>query len=413
MRTQNGLKPVQLVRPWRSQPTWPRLYTSNGPILVSKKPDGSEEEIPEEDLYRYTSRRFLSNEAANLAARYRKFNLPALVDAAVQAAGEGAQRYLQKKPSPEEERIHETGFAPGAEFTGNLPEQYIRETFVIGPSTEEGLWRGERETMEEFDRGPWGTPLGYMAGITFNEFYWAKAYAKPRPNPFRPRNAPESPDEYLSLLRQYLRAISHLAPPILVDPHTLELKCVTGWHSTKVAEPFFQPTKPMFLLSAQNDELNGGLSQYYYSLSRETNNEHWSMVNLVDRDVLTDPISHVTGAWESINTGIVRQDLIRISARWEKGALESQECPIKFTDDELQMHKTVGETIHSVDEFLRSLHYSGQLPYGGVVLPQQYEEPMQCSTACKELLVAAGQTESEKEFRAQLWPYEDRLITVE
>ncbi|TVY85520.1 Altered inheritance of mitochondrial mitochondria protein [Lachnellula suecica] len=61
------------------------------PVFRKQKDEGLEEEVSEEELYRYSRYRWLSNESENLAIRYRKFNIPALVDAAVHAAGNGAR----------------------------------------------------------------------------------------------------------------------------------------------------------------------------------------------------------------------------------------------------------------------------------------------------------------------------------
>ncbi|TAQ90282.1 hypothetical protein B7494_g1372 [Chlorociboria aeruginascens] len=61
------------------------------PIFRKQMEDGSEEEISEEELYQYTRHRWIYNEPEQLAARYRKFKISALVDAAVNAAGNSAK----------------------------------------------------------------------------------------------------------------------------------------------------------------------------------------------------------------------------------------------------------------------------------------------------------------------------------
>ncbi|KAF2124066.1 hypothetical protein P153DRAFT_412352 [Dothidotthia symphoricarpi CBS 119687] len=65
------------------------------PILRKQREDGSariiEEDTTEEELYRYTRYRWSCNEPENLAMRYRKFNISALLDAAVHAVGNGAK----------------------------------------------------------------------------------------------------------------------------------------------------------------------------------------------------------------------------------------------------------------------------------------------------------------------------------
>ncbi|OQE18133.1 hypothetical protein PENFLA_c022G05219 [Penicillium flavigenum] len=49
--------------------------------------DGSEEPIDVADLYRYQRYRWLSGESEKLAMPYRKFNLQALLNTSVKAAG--------------------------------------------------------------------------------------------------------------------------------------------------------------------------------------------------------------------------------------------------------------------------------------------------------------------------------------
>ncbi|KAI9839782.1 MAG: Phosphotransferase enzyme [Sclerophora amabilis] len=65
--------------------------TAIQPALRKARKDGSDEEIEEEELYRYTRYRWLFSEPEKLAVRYRKFNLQALLDAAVNSAGNGAK----------------------------------------------------------------------------------------------------------------------------------------------------------------------------------------------------------------------------------------------------------------------------------------------------------------------------------
>ncbi|RAH76776.1 hypothetical protein BO86DRAFT_413617 [Aspergillus japonicus CBS 114.51] len=65
-----------------------RTYTT--PPLWRALEHGEEVPIEEAELYQYQRYRWLTKDAEQLAARYRKFRLPALVDAAIEAAGHDA-----------------------------------------------------------------------------------------------------------------------------------------------------------------------------------------------------------------------------------------------------------------------------------------------------------------------------------
>ncbi|KAF2872594.1 hypothetical protein BDV95DRAFT_390416 [Massariosphaeria phaeospora] len=86
----NTLQRTQIWHCQRPSVHW-AMSTLAAPVLRKQRDDGSEEELPEEDLYRYTRYRWLCNEPENLAMRYCKFDLSALLDAAVNAVGHGAR----------------------------------------------------------------------------------------------------------------------------------------------------------------------------------------------------------------------------------------------------------------------------------------------------------------------------------
>ncbi|RFU34648.1 hypothetical protein B7463_g1745, partial [Scytalidium lignicola] len=77
----------------RSQKQGSRMmFTTPPPVLRKATEDGSKAEISEEEIYQYTR----SGESEKLAVRYRRFNLDALLDVAVNSAGNGARSYTKK-----------------------------------------------------------------------------------------------------------------------------------------------------------------------------------------------------------------------------------------------------------------------------------------------------------------------------
>ncbi|CZT12207.1 uncharacterized protein RCO7_10448 [Rhynchosporium graminicola] len=522
------------------------------PLLRRQKHDGTEEDISEEEFYRYTRYRWLSNESENLAMRYRKFNIPALVDAAVRAAGNGAgscvkllkciegqynkaflmsmdngAEVLVKLPNPNAgpafyttasevatrqflrtvlnlpvPRIHayslDSDNPVGAEYIieekargkplGNLWHHWDKESqvslvtqlvdfetklasvsfrrhgciyyrndlakkgltaydleakslstdgtpvqlesisteeFAIGPLTEARLWEGERATME-LDRGPWSTPLSYMAAMAINEIKWAAAYAKPQMNAYRSMETPDSPDDYVSLLKRYLQIAPYLSPGpsrtslshpdlhldnIFVHPDTKKITCIIDWQSASASEPFLQHGVPRMLIpvdcSSPGKELDpvsegsdtgdsrmpNDLLSYYHKISKAKNEIRWAAINICNRQLLTEPTSLLCGAW---------------IARWEEIAPSAQPCPIQFTQHELELHNAEMELVEGLGEVLHQLQNDNLIPLGGMVLREKYKQASQINNSVKKMFVDMAESESQKVLYSRIWPYQDQ-----
>ncbi|PVH85726.1 hypothetical protein DL98DRAFT_568045 [Cadophora sp. DSE1049] len=534
------------------------------PVFRKQKDDGLEEEVSEEELYRYSRYRWLSNESENLAIRYRKFNIPALVDAAVHAAGNGARscvkllkctegqynkaflmsmdsgaevlakvrnpnagpafyttasevairqflRTVLKLPVP---RIHafslDSHNPVGAEYIieekargkplGNFWHQWDTESqiglvtqlvdfeiklasvssrrhgciyyrkdlvekglptydleaksistdgtpmqlnsvsteeFAIGPLTEARLWEGERATMK-LDRGPWSTPLSYMAAMGINEIQWAAAYAKPQMNPYRSIETPDSPDDYISLLKRYLQLVPYLSPGpfrtslshpdlrldnILVDPDTKKITCIIDWQSASASEPFFQHSIPRMLIPVDRCSPGGRLDavvfdagdsnetldllSHYRNISRAKDEQRWAAINLHNRQLLTEPTSLLCGAWSRKDIFSFRHALIHVVARWEEIAPTTLPCPIKFTEHELELHNGELELIEGLGEVLHQLQNNNLIPLGGMVLREKYEEASHINQSVKEMFVDMAESELQKALYSRIWPYQD------
>ncbi|KAF2455315.1 kinase-like domain-containing protein [Lineolata rhizophorae] len=538
------------------------------PVLRKQKDDGSEEEIPEEELYRYTRYRWLCNGPENLAVRYRKFNISALVDATVNAVGDGARpcvkllkciegqynkafimtmdngvEVLAKIPNPNAgpvfyttasevatrhflrtvlnlpiSRIYAYSSNPlnpvGVEYIieekaedvplGTLwyqwqtesqvnlvtqlvdfetelmslsfrrhgciyykkdlekkglraydlearpllpggrasePDPALVEDFALGPLTEARLWEGDRATME-LDRGPWSSPLSYMAAMGINETQWAKAYAKPRINPQRSLEEPESPDEYISLLDRYLQLVPHLSPPplptslshqdlhlnnIFIDPDTKKITCIIDWQSASISEPLFQHSIPRLLLAVGSRTTNGRLDAapeegdagkypnrtadllgHYQHLTKLKNEQRWTTMNVQNRSLLTELLSSLCGAWSRNDTFSFRHALISIAARWGEIAPATTDCPILFTEKELELHNSELELAEGLSEVLHQLQNDNLIPLGGMVLRENYDQALHINNAVRAMFVNMAESESQKVLHSRVWPYQDQ-----
>lgn len=85
-----------------------------------------------------------------------------------------------------------------------------------------------------------------MAAMGINEIQCATAYAKPQMNAYRSIGAPESPDDYISLLKRYLQLVPHLSPgpfrtllshlDLHLDPETKVYSICMNFRISTIAE---------------------------------------------------------------------------------------------------------------------------------------------------------------------------------
>lgn len=274
-----------------------------------------------------------------------------------------------------------------------------------------------------------------------NEVQWAKAYAKPRINLYRPLEAPDSPDDYISLLERYLQIVPHLSPSasptllshpdlhldnIFVDPDTKQITCIIDWQSASVSEPFFQHTIPRLLLpsssSITNNRLkvvskgsnemedadrNADLLSHYQHLTRLKNEQRWAAMASRNLSLLNKLVSLICGAWSRNDVFSFRHSLIHIAAQWREIVSATKRCPITFTDKELELHNSELELVEGLGEVLHQLHNDNLIPLGGMVLRENYKQASHINIAVKEMFVNMAETESQRVLYSRIWPYQD------
>ncbi|RDI84813.1 hypothetical protein Vi05172_g5260 [Venturia inaequalis] len=563
---------IGLNSPSQTTDSHPPILGSTGmhstvlPIIRKQLEDNTEEDIPEEELYRYTRHRWLTfDEDKKLASRYCKFDIAALSKAAVNAVDCGAKscvkilkciegsynkaliltldngiEVLAKLPNPNAgpsfyttaSQVATHGFIRdilklpvppiytySAESTNAVGAEYIIEgkatgkplssvwygwpeesqmkflsqlvemetklaslsfrshgslyykkdllqkdvsvrdfqtpllhpssktfnhtslrEYAIGPSTMAALWAGERAAMNGLDRGPWSTPLAYMASIGTNERKWAQAHAVPQSNPYNPTGEAQSPEGYISLLDRYLQLIPHMAPPptptmlshpdlhldnIFVDPDTMEITCIIDWQSTLVSEPYFQRSYPQMLILVESrarddDETDTiGLSpdvndflkrlprlrNHYKTLIEERNPQQWGLKHDLNCYFLTEVVSSIPGSWIQENGFRLCHNLVAATADWEKIAPAGMPCPFHFANEELSVHKRDLKVVADLAQVLDQLEQGGIIPNAGKVLPDDYERALDASRSVKEWFVSRMKTEKAQHLNSRVWPY--------
>ncbi|KAF1840342.1 uncharacterized protein K460DRAFT_410935 [Cucurbitaria berberidis CBS 394.84] len=314
------------------------------------------------------------------------------------------------------------------------------EEFAFGPLTEARLWGGEKAAMK-LDRGPWSTPLSYLAAIGINEILWTESYAKPRINPYRSLERLETPVEYISLLERYLKLVPLLSPGpvptslshpdlhldnVFVNPDTKQITCIIDWQSVSVSEPFFQEKVPRLLLPVQSnvpdkpvkatregsratDSANRTalLLSHYQELTRVDNKQRCASMALQNRSYLTKPSSILCGAWDRNDVISFRHALIHIAAQCKDIAPADVSCPIQFTEEELQLHHDEMELVEGLGEVLHQLQDDNLIPLGGMVLREYYEQALHINNSVKEMFLDMADSESQRNLYSRIWPYQD------
>ncbi|OJJ46851.1 hypothetical protein ASPZODRAFT_1837809 [Penicilliopsis zonata CBS 506.65] len=129
MRTQSLLihpavfGPHSLRSVYRQQYRLVHLSSDPSALLSLQKKDGAVTEAREEDFYRYTTNRWLSNDAQEASKRYRRFNIPELLSVAVQSSGTDADRctHMMKYQEGQYNKTFLLAFNNGSEVVAKLP----------------------------------------------------------------------------------------------------------------------------------------------------------------------------------------------------------------------------------------------------------------------------------------------------
>jgi hypothetical protein len=263
----------------------------------------------------------------------------------------------------------------------------------------------------------------YIETVGLNELQWSKSYAQPRMNFHRSMNRPETPDDYISLLQQYLKLVPYLAAAfrhcelrtmshpdlhldnIFINPETNHISSVIDWQSTTIS-PMFQRQYPQFLepLADSGQDSESPLMQYK-DLVRRRDPIRWSMVNDPYHSIKTKPISLVPSCWDREDLFSLRNSLISIMAHWNDIALDAMPCLLVFTEEELVLHNTEMELIEGLSSIMHQLRDEAMIPLGGMVQPEDYERLKELSKRLKTDFVDLGENDGQRTLHANVWPY--------
>ncbi|RAL06576.1 uncharacterized protein BO97DRAFT_474195 [Aspergillus homomorphus CBS 101889] len=315
--------------------------------------------------------------------------------------------------------------------SASLPE--VRQTsklsrFTIGPSNDRRMWQSERKFLK-LDWGPWSNPADYAMALGKNELSWAQSQARPRINPYRSIDKPESPEEYRSLLERYLRISPYLIPGpetgeplntlshpdlhldnIFIDPDTNQITSIIDWQLAAVAPICLQRPHPQMLelspspRTSQQNLLEKELLKYYYEGTKNANNIRPRVSRNPYLTTRLDPLNLISGCWERQDTFSLREALIKIVALWTRLGYSSP-CPVEFTEEELIEHQNERNLVQGLSTIVQQLADEGLIPIGGMVQPEEYEQARMVSDWAKREFISLAEDDHQEKLHMMVWPY--------
>ncbi|KAG4435755.1 hypothetical protein IFR05_008769 [Cadophora sp. M221] len=255
---------------------------------TSTREDGSVEDIPEADLYRYTRHGWVDIPTPRIIAW-----------SAQKTNSVGAEYILEERARVQplwtlwqdwdrlpmiarfgiirqvveiERKLTDTNFkhcgciyfeadVPHGErlITTRTTSPSTLERFRMGPLVSMDHWRKEKATMD-LNRGPFYGTIDFIRNKAISEKRFLEQHGHPRLNYARSRVEPEQPEEMLELLDKYLKLTPAMVPPptpddidastlwhpdlhldnIFIDPKTLQITSIIDWQSSTAAPIFYQ-----------------------------------------------------------------------------------------------------------------------------------------------------------------------------
>lgn len=300
--------------------------------------------------------------------------------------------------------------------------------FVIRPSANPNFWGRERAAMN-LDRGPWGNVADYAAALGKNEIEWATSYARQRINFYRSMETPETPNDYITLIKgflglsPFLAASSNIEQPnrishpdlhldnVFIDPGTNRITCIIDWQQTSVCPISLQRSCPQMLelsLTPHSDQRSHErkLLDHYYSAVKKTDPLRWKVLTDPLLTVKTNLFSLVPGCWHQEDLFSLHNALITVVAHWSDIGYSETPCPVHFNEEELIRHQDEMSLVEGISAVMHELQDTGLIPLGSMVCREYYERAMELNNRFKGEFINLAENERQRELHAKVWPYQ-------
>ncbi|KXG52885.1 Aminoglycoside phosphotransferase [Penicillium griseofulvum] len=260
------------------------------------------------------------------------------------------------------------------EMTPDLKLKIMREivsieTKMLSMSFSQDFWSKERSNMD-ISRGPWSSPVDYALSIGLREMTWIKQHATPKSpdDPLLASLAQNDPRAHLDLLERYIRVVPSLmgfdetltrSTLWHTDLHTSNLFVDNGYITavidcTLLKRPGnFDELCPKEQAQIKQKIFKSTLLQLYLMETEERNPTLAKTYNLDHGKTRRLPIELAGNTWDDDIVSF-REALINVERHWKELGIQG-DCPIHFTEDDLQSHLVDAEGWNEVQDFFDSI----------------------------------------------------------
>lgn len=267
---------------------------------------------------------------------------------------------------------------------------------------------------------------------------------------------PESPEEMICLLNQYLQLSPAMIPPqsvddtlsptlwhpdlhlnnIFVDAESKEISYLIDWQSAAALPFFYQctvpamfrhrgpvssdmktmPKRPANYHTLKQDEKekidnlirSECIYKYYLAITYTRNARHGAALQLHE-EVRTQPTRIVQSVWKAGDIFFLRRALMRIANEWENLSPDSSLCPITFDEQEMALQAHEEENRGHVSDILTLFRDNWELPPNGSIESSKFDEVQTRLAQMREAFVQGVDTAEDRMLAEKLWPYQDTM----
>lgn len=244
----------------------------------------------------------------------------------------------------------------------------------------------------------------------------------------RSLETPETPSDYITLIRKYLALVPLLVAStglkqpntishpdlhldnIFVDQETNRITYIIDWQHASITPMSLQRSYPQMLeLSASSQSDQGQrertLLNYYHNTIQRVNPCRWELLKRPLLEVVTNPLLLMSGCWDRKDLFALRNALIAIVAHWDNLGYGNTPCPLSFSKEELLQHQDEMELLESISTILHELQEGCLIPIGGMVRPEYHERARQLNNIYKHEFINLAEDDRQRILHEKVWPY--------
>ncbi|KAI7975757.1 hypothetical protein EIK77_005507 [Talaromyces pinophilus] len=244
----------------------------------------------------------------------------------------------------------------------------------------------------------------------------------------------QDPSEYMELIFKYAALQQQLIRPefdndpctlshpnlsldnIWIDPSTEKIVSLTGWQSITITPPLLKRPYPKFLdteFQTQSDDRSLPLpKERYRELVKSSDPLRYDRIfsNPQKYELLMGPMSNIFNAWNNCGIFALRESLLAFRNSQEIDLAKSVPELDQFSSEELESHareKYARQELDVLFNMIQNVQHTVNIPRDGRVLTEDFEHAKELSEVYRRQYIdLAGATKSRKAMHEKTWPFD-------